>query len=109
MLAAMPRQIPLPVTVYVEPPRNTTALNGGLPDRGVDRLSAPRDIARQTHIHRKQARHRALLPVFHRGYPLTWQYYAPRIAASVAIDCGRHRNARDSTPDWDHRRSVAFL
>jgi hypothetical protein len=84
----MPRQIPLPVTVDVEPPRNTTALNGGLPDRGVDRLPSPRDIARQTHIHRKQARHRALLAVSHRGYPLTSGVYAPRIAASVATDCG---------------------
>jgi hypothetical protein len=71
MLAAMPRQIPLPVTVDVEPPRNTTASNGDLPDGGVDRLPSPRDIARQTHIHRKQARHRAFLPVFHRGYLFT--------------------------------------
>jgi hypothetical protein len=42
MLAAMPRQIPLPVTVDVEPPRNTTALSGGLPDGGVDRHATSR-------------------------------------------------------------------
>ena len=53
MLAAMPHQIPLSVAVDVEPPSDTTALNGGLPDRDVDRLPSPRDIARQTHIHRK--------------------------------------------------------
>jgi hypothetical protein len=28
MLAAMPHQIPLPVTIDVKPPRNMTALNG---------------------------------------------------------------------------------
>jgi hypothetical protein len=88
MLAAMPRQIPLPVAVDVEPPRNPTALNGGLPDGGVDRLSSPGDIARQTHIHRKQAGHRAhsIEAILSRQ-----GYYAPAMAASVATDCGRHR------------------
>src|SRR6516225_2089934 len=69
MLAAMPGQIPLPVTVDVEPPHDATAFNGRLPDPGVDRLSSPRDIPRQTHIHRKQARRRAFLAVFHPGSP----------------------------------------
>jgi hypothetical protein len=58
MLTAVPRQIPLTVTVDVEAARHAPALNGRLPDGGVDRLSSPRDIARQAHIDRKQMSHR---------------------------------------------------
>ena len=36
------------------------------------------------------------------------RYYAPRIAASVATDCGRHRKARVSNPDWDIAERLLF-
>jgi hypothetical protein len=53
MLAAVPHQIPLTIALDVEPPRHPPALNGRLPNGGVDRLSLPRDIARQTNVDRK--------------------------------------------------------
>src|SRR5215813_2824819 len=71
VLAAMPRQISLAVAIDVEPSYPPPALNRRLPDCGVDGFPLPLDVAWQTHIYRKQARQRALLPVFHRGYPLT--------------------------------------
>src|ERR1700731_4435492 len=58
MLAAMARQISLTIAVDVEPSHHAPAWNRRLPDGGVDRLSSPPDIARQTHVERKQARHR---------------------------------------------------
>jgi len=57
MFAAMPDQITLTVAIDVEPPHHPPALNGRLPDGGVNSLSLPRDVARQTHIDRKQACH----------------------------------------------------
>jgi hypothetical protein len=71
VFAAMPRQVSLAIPIDVEPSCHPSTLNRRFPDGGVDGFPLPRDIARQTHVHRKQARHRALLPVFHRGYPLT--------------------------------------
>ena len=53
MLPAVPGQIALPVTLDVQPPHHPPTLNGSLPDRGMDRPSLPRDVARQTHIDRK--------------------------------------------------------
>jgi len=50
VLAAVPNQIPLPVAVDVEPTYHASALNGCLPNGGVDGLPAPRDITRQTHV-----------------------------------------------------------
>jgi len=61
VLGAVARQIALTITVDVEPTYHVPALNGRLPDGGVDRLSVPRDVARRTHVHREQAGHRALL------------------------------------------------
>src|SRR5438874_988977 len=50
VFAAMSRQISLAVAVDVEPARNTTALNGLLPDGGVDGFPLPLDVAWQAHI-----------------------------------------------------------
>src|SRR6516162_1642385 len=65
VFAAMPRQISLAVSIDVEPSCHPSALNGRLPDRGVDGFPLPFDVAWQAHIHRQQARHHTLLPVFH--------------------------------------------
>src|SRR5690349_13810370 len=51
VFAAMPRQIPLPVTVDVEPPHQPSALNRRLPDGGVDDFALPLDVAWQAHIY----------------------------------------------------------
>jgi hypothetical protein len=58
MLAAMPRQIALAVAIDVEPPYHAPALNRRLPDGGMNGFPLPLDVAWQTHIYRKQARHR---------------------------------------------------
>jgi hypothetical protein len=57
VLAAVSGEISLCVAVDVEPPDHAPALNRFFPDACVDRLSAPRNIARETHIYRKEARH----------------------------------------------------
>src|SRR5712671_1991142 len=62
MRAAVPHQVPLAITVDVEPLHHPPALNGRLPNGGVDGLSLPRDIAWQTHVDRKQMSHHFLLP-----------------------------------------------
>jgi hypothetical protein len=62
MLAAMALQIALAVPVDVEPPCHSTALHRRFPDSGVDHLALPRDVARETDIDRKQARHFFLFP-----------------------------------------------
>ena len=61
MLTAVARQIPLTITIDVEPAYHAPALNGRLPYRGADHLAPPHDVLRQTHIYRKQAGHRFLL------------------------------------------------
>jgi hypothetical protein len=45
VFAAMPRQISLPITIDIEPSRHPSALNGRLPDSGVDGLSLPLNVA----------------------------------------------------------------
>ena len=60
MLAAMAGEIALAIPVEVEPPRHATALHRRFPDAGVDSLALPRDVARETDIDRKQARHLVL-------------------------------------------------
>ena len=50
VLAAVPYQVPLPVTVNVEPPYQAPTLNGCLPNGGVDGPPSPRDVARQAHV-----------------------------------------------------------
>jgi hypothetical protein len=47
----------VPVTTDIEPPHQAPALDRCLPDRRVNRLSAPRDVARQTYVYRHQACH----------------------------------------------------
>ena len=70
LLAAMSSQIALTVTVDVETPHHAPALDGRLPDAGVDRPASPFDIARQTHVDRKQTSHRLLLPASEKaGFP----------------------------------------
>src|SRR5215472_16067586 len=53
VFAAMPRQISLAITIDVEPPRHPSALNGCLPDGGVDGFPLPLDVAWQAHIDRE--------------------------------------------------------
>jgi hypothetical protein len=55
VLAAMPGQIPLAVTIDIESPYHAPAFNRRLPDGGVDGLPSPRDVTRETHVDRKQA------------------------------------------------------
>ena len=64
MLAAVACEVPLAVAVDVEPPGHAGARDGRLPDPGANRLSAPRDIARQTHVQRDKTRHAAFLLAF---------------------------------------------
>src|SRR5262249_40192257 len=61
VLAAMSGQISLTVAVNVQPPHHAPALHGRLPNRGVNRLPPPRDVARQAYVDRKQACRHSLL------------------------------------------------
>ncbi len=54
VLAAVTRQVALPVAVDIEPPHPAAAFNGCLPDGGMDTLAAPRNVARQAHVDREQ-------------------------------------------------------
>ena len=60
VLGAVARQIALTITVDVEPSYHVPALNGRLPDGGVDGSPLPLDVAWQAHIDREQKRHRFL-------------------------------------------------
>src|SRR5215510_5038579 len=51
VFAAMPRQISLAVSIDVEPTCHPPALNGHLPDGGVDGFALPLDVAWQAHIY----------------------------------------------------------
>jgi hypothetical protein len=57
MLAPMPGQVSLPVTVEIEPPHRTRTQDWALPYCSVHRLSFPRNIAWKADIHRHQTRH----------------------------------------------------
>ena len=67
VLAAVPGQIALPITVEVQPPRHHRAPSRPLPHGRAHRPAMPGHILRQAHIHRQQAAspavsgHRALL------------------------------------------------
>ena len=63
VLASVSGQVPLSVAVNVEPPHHAPTLDRCLPNGGVNSLPSPRDVARQAHIDRKQARRHSLLPV----------------------------------------------
>jgi hypothetical protein len=58
VLAAMPSQISLAVTLNVEPPSHSPALNRCPPDGGVDGSPLPLDVAWPAHIYRGRTRHR---------------------------------------------------
>src|SRR5262249_26136657 len=62
VLTAVPSQVPLAVAIDIESPDHAPALNGCLPNGGVDGLPSPRDIPWQTHVDRKQACRHSLLP-----------------------------------------------
>ena len=55
VLAAMPGQIALPVTVDIQPPYLTRAVNRLFPDGRADGLPVPRHVLRQPHVDRQQA------------------------------------------------------
>src|SRR5580704_12535392 len=59
MLAAVPGQIALTVTINVEPPHQTPAWNRRLPNCGVDGPSLPGNVAGEPDIQRQQTRHHA--------------------------------------------------
>src|SRR6516225_7537688 len=61
VFAAVPRQISLAISIDVEPSCHPSALNGRLPDGGMDGFPLPFDVAWQAHIYREQPRHRFLL------------------------------------------------
>ena len=48
--AAVPGQVTLSVPVDVEPANHTPALDGRLPDAGMDRPALPSDVLRQADI-----------------------------------------------------------
>src|SRR6516162_10427102 len=73
--------IALPVAVDIQPPHHMPAAHGRLPDRGVDRLALPRDVARQPHIDRKQAYHGFLLYRNGRGLRDRWGLHLAQIPA----------------------------
>jgi len=52
-MLAVADQVALSVTVEIEPPRHAPARNGALPDRGMDRLPAPRDIVWKADVNRQ--------------------------------------------------------
>jgi hypothetical protein len=100
VLATVSRQIALPVTVDVQPPHYPPTLNGSLPDPGVDRLSMPRDVARQTHIDRKQACHRLgglpRLKSAKSSEPVSGRKSSGRLAGSGT-------GSTTNGPQWGHR------
>src|SRR4051812_40756749 len=51
VLSPMARQVPLPITVDVQPPDHALALDWILPNGRADSLPAPGDLPGQTHIH----------------------------------------------------------
>ncbi len=55
LLAAVPGQVTLPVTVDIQPPHLAGAISRLFPDRGVDCPPVPRHIPRQPHVDRQQA------------------------------------------------------
>ncbi len=57
VLAAVARQVPLSVAVDVESAHHARPFDRRLPNGGVDGLALPRDVARQTDVDGKQARH----------------------------------------------------
>jgi hypothetical protein len=61
MLASVTLQISLPVAVNVEPPDHALTLNWLLPDRGMNRLPPPCDVAWKTDVNRQKPRHHCLL------------------------------------------------
>src|SRR3984893_3421489 len=63
VFAAVTHQIPLAVTIDVEPSHHPSALNGRLPGGGVDGFALPLDVARQAHIYGEQTRHRFPSPL----------------------------------------------
>jgi hypothetical protein len=54
----MPHQVSLAVTVEVEPARHPPALNGRLPDGGINGFPLPLDVTWQANIYQKQTGHR---------------------------------------------------
>src|SRR5215471_8682205 len=56
----MSPEISLSVTVNVEPPNHAPALNRILPDRRVNRLPPPCDVAWEPDVNRQKSRHHQL-------------------------------------------------
>jgi hypothetical protein len=61
VLAAVPKQVSLPITINIEPSRHARTLNLCFPNGGVDGLPLPRNGLRQAHVDRKQASDHFLL------------------------------------------------
>jgi len=59
VLAAVPGEIALAVSVDIEPPRHAPVSHGRFPNRGANHPALPGDLAGEPHIHRQQTRHRS--------------------------------------------------
>ena len=70
LLAAVSDRIALTVPIDVEAPHHAPALDGRLPDTGVNRPASPGDIARHADVEGKQTSHHLVLPASERaGFP----------------------------------------
>ena len=57
LLTAVAGQVALPVSLEIQPADAAAATHRILPDRGVHRATLPRDVARQSDVHREQSSH----------------------------------------------------
>src|SRR5262249_17905736 len=57
VLAAVPREVSLPVALDVQPPHETRPADGLLPHPGMHRGAAPGHVLGQAHVDRHQRRH----------------------------------------------------
>ena len=57
LLAAVPGQVALTVSVEIQPADPTAATHRLLPDRRVHRATLPRDVAREANVHREESSH----------------------------------------------------
>ena len=106
VLAAMPRQVALAVTVDVQPAHHATVLDRPFPDPGVDVSVPPRDVDGKPDIDGNQRRHRPRHPATLRqervrSEPLARasgsgraRYRSTRWRRTVHLRSGRHRDAR---------------
>src|SRR4029077_18059186 len=83
VLASVTLEVTLPVAVDVEAPDHAPALNWILPDRRINGLPAPCDVAWKTDVNRHESRHQCFLSgVVDRSKPFSISL-RPRSRSSV--------------------------